>query len=540
MGTGRCRVVVRIDIELHWRWIGCRTTRIGNHHHHNNHHHTTTATVPVTSTSEGRSESATPSTTTTTEQQLSDTTRVPVPSTTGQVSESTSAATSPRSWTEAPTSTSTGPVAPTPDSSTTGAAPAVKAPAGEWKPTEDPNATVVPGQMRSDRQEIPEGFTKADADKAETMEARQQMSRMASPGCQVYWPSPYQVCGAIKDKYNSLGGPNSFLLWPTTNELVNPDGFGRRSLFQNGPIYWSATSGAHPVVNHFHQKWGQYGYEAGWLRYPTTDEIVLNGGRMQIFQGGSVYWTPLTGAHSIGGSIRTKWGQTGWEGGILGFPTTDELVNPDQVGRRQGFERGVIYWSPATGAHPVTGLVLYVWESAGFEAGQYGYPTGSQVVEGEAIRQPFQGDSISFGTANPVSQKLYDCTISTEHPHRSDHYKWTVNVETKATCKHPKKKVEAWTTLVGPVDCVRGILMMGCAQPAKMTTDSVGDGVNAEVQKELKFETNMDCVPGDYYAYTRWEITNEDGGVIEHGPVYTPNKTIGKSAPYCQEKPGEK
>lgn len=29
----------------------------------------------------------------------------------------------------------------------------------EWEPTEDPNATVVPGQMRSDREEIPEGFT---------------------------------------------------------------------------------------------------------------------------------------------------------------------------------------------------------------------------------------------------------------------------------------------------------------------------------------------------------------------------------------------
>ncbi|NLE81769.1 MAG: hypothetical protein GX610_19750, partial [Rhodococcus sp.] len=199
--------------------------------------------------------------------------------------------------------------------------------------------------MRSDREEIPEGFTKADADKAETMEARQTMSRMVSPGCQVYWPSPYQVCGAIKDKYNSLGGPNSFLLWPTTNELVNPDGFGRRTHFQNGPIYWSAAGGAHPVVNHFHQKWGQYGYEGGWLMYPTTDEIVLNGGRMQIFQGGSVYWSPLTGAHTIGGQIRTTWGQTGWEGGLLGYPTTDEIVLPDGQGRMNRFERGVIYWS---------------------------------------------------------------------------------------------------------------------------------------------------------------------------------------------------
>lgn len=101
-------------------------------------------------------------------------------------------------------------------------------PGGKWKPTENPNATIVPGQMRSDREEIPDGFTKEDADRAETMEARSRMARL-TPGCQVYWPAPYEVCGAIKDKYNSLGGPNSFLLWPTTNELTNPDGYGKRS-----------------------------------------------------------------------------------------------------------------------------------------------------------------------------------------------------------------------------------------------------------------------------------------------------------------------
>ncbi|MFC4603612.1 LGFP repeat-containing protein [Rhodococcus kronopolitis] len=45
------------------------------------------------------------------------------------------------------------------------------------------------------------------------------------------------------DKYNSLGGALSFLLLPTSGELVNPDGFGRRNLFANGPIYWSAATG---------------------------------------------------------------------------------------------------------------------------------------------------------------------------------------------------------------------------------------------------------------------------------------------------------
>ena len=148
----------------------------------------------------------------------------------------------------------------------------------EWKATDDPNREVVPGEMRSDREEIPAGFTKADADKAETMEAALTgsdgaMRALVAPGCQVYWPAPYEVCGAIRDKYNALGGPNSFLLFPKTNEITNPDGIGKRTEFQNGPIYWSPQGGAHPVVNHFLAAWARSGYENG-IGYPTTDEIV--------------------------------------------------------------------------------------------------------------------------------------------------------------------------------------------------------------------------------------------------------------------------
>lgn len=41
----------------------------------------------------------------------------------------------------------------------------------QWRATDNPSREITPGGMRSDREEIPEGFTKADADKAETMEA---------------------------------------------------------------------------------------------------------------------------------------------------------------------------------------------------------------------------------------------------------------------------------------------------------------------------------------------------------------------------------
>lgn len=72
----------------------------------------------------------------------------------------------------------------------------VAPPKAKWSPTQRPNRAIESGKMRSDREEIPEGFTKADADKAEMMEATLaggNLRALAAPGCQVYWPAPYEV-----------------------------------------------------------------------------------------------------------------------------------------------------------------------------------------------------------------------------------------------------------------------------------------------------------------------------------------------------------
>jgi len=253
--------------------------------------------------------------------------------------------------------------------------------------------------MRSDREEIPAGFTKADADKAETMEAALaggdgQIRALVAPGCQVYWPAPYEVCGAIRDKYNALGGPNSFLLFPKTNEITNPDGIGKRTEFQNGPIYWSPQGGAHPVVNHFLAAWARHGYENSYIGYPTTDEIVNPDGigRRQHFTGSTIYWY-LNEAYSVGGAIADRWHQLGAEraDGVLGYPISDERILPDGVGRMNRFQRGVIYWHPTTGAHEIVGNLLTQWSSAGFETSNLGYPTEApSEAPGGASTQRFQ------------------------------------------------------------------------------------------------------------------------------------------------------
>ncbi|MEV6661515.1 LGFP repeat-containing protein [Nocardia fluminea] len=119
-------------------------------------------------------------------------------------------------------------------------------------------------------------------------------------------------------------------------------------------------------------------------------------GRRQEFQNSWIYWHALTGAHNIQGGIRDKWIETGAERGPLGYPRSDEVVAPDGAGRFNRFERGMIYWSPNTGAHTVTGRILQVWSAAGYESSHYGYPTSDAVpaTEPGAFIQQFQHGSI--------------------------------------------------------------------------------------------------------------------------------------------------
>lgn len=266
--------------------------------------------------------------------------------------------------------------------------------------------------MRSDREELPEGFTKEEADRAEIREYELQQRQSAvargpapGPGCQQYWPSDKWVCGAIRDKYNSLGAQFSFLLWPTSDELTSPDGHGKFNTFQNGPIYWSAAGGAHPVVNSILNRWGVHGYEMGWLGYPTTDEIVhADGvGRRQEFQNGAIYVAFQNAVSSAikNGPIRDKWNTVGAEtpGSLLGYPTNDEVGLPDGQGRMARFERGVIYWHPNTGAHAVIGEILAQWTAQGYETGPAGYPLEDQRqisapgVTPVGFEQMFQNDT---------------------------------------------------------------------------------------------------------------------------------------------------
>lgn len=198
----------------------------------------------------------------------------------------------------------------------------------------------------------------------------------------------YTLCGEIKDKYNSVGGQQSFLLAPKSGMILNPDGVGMRAEFVNGFIYWHPETGAHIVSTHFSTAWQAHGWESGVLGYPTSDEYdVPRFGRKQEFQHGHIYGS-FTGVYAIGGAIYDKWVEYAAESG-MGFPVTNMTFAPDGIGRFQTLERGTIYWHPQFGAHPLWGEIWVNWAAQGFEKG-LGYPTSDPVNVDERLTQTFE------------------------------------------------------------------------------------------------------------------------------------------------------
>lgn len=250
----------------------------------------------------------------------------------------------------------------------------------QWVPTENPQPLVIDGQMRSDRDEIPAGFSKQQADQAELQEAQEQAaarSRSGGSHCSTYWPSPFRVCGAIRAQYEQMGGPRSFLTWPRADETVNPDGVGYRSEFVNGFIYWHPDTGAHPVTTHFSVLWSQTGWEAGPLGYPVAGEVVAEDGvgRKQHFVGGRIYGS-LSGAGSVRGRILQKWLDAGGVNSSLGYPIGHETGVGDGRGQFNNFAGGAIYWTPTTDARFMQSVPLDIWRLHGGPGSRWGYPVG--------------------------------------------------------------------------------------------------------------------------------------------------------------------
>lgn len=209
------------------------------------------------------------------------------------------------------------------------------------------------------------------------------------------------VAGRIAGAYMNTGAAAGPLGFPRTPEFGTPDGRGRFNHFQNGSVYWTPQTGAHPVSGDILAEWSAQGWEGGPLGYPTADEIATPGkpGKVQGFEIGAMY-SSANGTHAVLGMIMGKYGELGWENGWLGFPKSNEVPIKDN-GRFTEFEGGNIYWSPGSGAWSVeNGPLFDGWKSVGYEGGRLGFPISDKFDIPGGVQQNFQ-----FGYITVIGDK---------------------------------------------------------------------------------------------------------------------------------------
>lgn len=227
----------------------------------------------------------------------------------------------------------------------------------------------------------------------------------------------YSIGGRIEEAFHRLGGVKHFGN-ATTPESVAANNGRFQHFRNNASIYWHANVDrgiAHAVEGRIRDKWSSLGWERSLLGYPITDEITTPDkvGRFNHFQGGSIYWSPNTDAHQIGGAIKDKWAAQGWEAGKLGYPQTDETPTPDKLGRFNRFDNGFIYWTATTGARIIEKDIFDIWGANGWEKGKLGYPTSDRYETNGSVKQDFQKGSIQiFPATGQVLQRFDNAAYS--------------------------------------------------------------------------------------------------------------------------------
>jgi uncharacterized protein with LGFP repeats len=194
----------------------------------------------------------------------------------------------------------------------------------------------------------------------------------------------HEVHGAIETKYLQLYRPVSVLGYPVIDQTPTRNGIGAYNHFQMGSIYWSPTTGAHEVHGAIRQEWASLGWEKSYIGYPTTDELITADGigRYNLFQGGSIYWTPATGARDVDSLIGAKWASLGSERSVLGYPIADATFVPATFDMMQRFQYGIIYQpfviGPGNASVEVHGAIYYKWASLGGLSSFLGAPTSDE------------------------------------------------------------------------------------------------------------------------------------------------------------------
>lgn len=166
-----------------------------------------------------------------------------------------------------------------------------------------------------------------------------------------------------------------------------------------------------------------YNAQVRTLGAPTSNEYSGHADRVQNFRYGLIYWSPATGAHSVRGGILGEYRRLGTDAGKLGLPITEEKRTVGG-GVYQQFKGGIIYWTPTAGAHSTLGAIRSLYAQAGAERGALGFPTSGEITAKNTgasfVYQTFEHGMIAW---NGVRVPVFNEDPTHAHAVFGDYYK---------------------------------------------------------------------------------------------------------------------
>jgi uncharacterized protein with LGFP repeats len=240
----------------------------------------------------------------------------------------------------------------------------------------------------------------------------------------IFWTpdaGAHVVRGAINAAWDQLGGSAGPLGVPVEDETYDGDVVTQR--FTGGQLSWNRQTKAFTTVP------PELAAQLTGLSIPTDATTAINAARRaaggplgplgakqgtqypigddgaaQDFAGGTIFFSPDTGANVVGDQVLAKYNSVGGPLSDLGFPTSSEvdggLASTSRMSTFAAADKPVIFWTPDYGAFVVRGAMNAAWVVLGGAIGSLGAPVADETESGNIVSQRFSGGEISWNGRN--------------------------------------------------------------------------------------------------------------------------------------------
>lgn len=219
----------------------------------------------------------------------------------------------------------------------------------------------------------------------------------------------FSATSGIGSRWVAVGG-EAVLGLPVAAEACGLRASGCFQQFGKGYIYWAPATGGQVVWGSILGRWTADGAQNSLLGYPLTGESCgLAGGCVQRFEGGSIFYSPTSGAHATRGAIGNRYAAAGASQSMLGYPLTNEACGQPAGGCVQRFQGGSIYWSSTTGAWISGKGIDSKFVAAGGLRSSLGYPIASERCVNSACAQSYQHGDITWARSGARLYEMSEC-----------------------------------------------------------------------------------------------------------------------------------